>query len=130
MIINEDKLYTQDHEWIKVEENTGTIGITDYAQKQLGDIVFIELPPLNKEVKAGEILATIESVKAVAEVYAPVSGVIYEVNTNLSSDPSLINQSPYKDGWIAKIKINQSDELKKLMTPKQYQEYVNTLIKS
>ncbi|HBY56563.1 MAG TPA: glycine cleavage system protein GcvH [Candidatus Atribacteria bacterium] len=119
----ENLYYTKSDEWLKVEDEIGTIGITDYAQDQLGDIVFLEKIEKGKKLKQGETLTTIESVKAVSDVYAPVSGEVTEVNEKLLDDTSIINKDPYGEGWIAKIKIANKDELKNLMGAKEYSEY-------
>lgn len=119
----ENLYYTKSDEWLKVEDEIGTIGITDYAQDQLGDIVYLEKVEKGKKLKQGETLTTIESVKAVSDVYAPVSGEVTEVNEKLSDDASIINKDPYGEGWIAKIKIDNKDELKNLMGAKEYSEY-------
>jgi len=119
----EDLYYAKSDEWLKVEDNLGTIGISDYAQDQLGDIVYAEKIDKGKKIKQGETLTTIESVKAVSDVYAPVSGEIIEVNEKLFEDTSIINKDPYNEGWIVKIKINNKDDLKNLMSAKEYSEY-------
>lgn len=119
----ENLYYTKSDEWLKVEGDTGTIGITDYAQDQLGDIVYLEKVEKGKKLKQGETLTTIESVKAVSDVYMPVSGEVIEVNEKLLDDTSIINKDPYGEGWIAKIKIDNKDELKNLMGAKEYSEY-------
>jgi len=116
--------YTSTHEWIKIENNLGTIGITDYAQHQLGDIVFIELPDVGMVFEKGSNAAEIESVKAVGDVLMPLSGEIIETNDNLTNNPELINKSPYKDGWIIKIKINHNDEIGDLLSLEQYKELI------
>ena len=119
----ENLYYTKNDEWLKVEDDLGTIGISDYAQDQLGDIVYAEKIEKGKKIKQSETLTTIESVKAVSDVYAPVSGEIIEVNEKLFEDTSIINKDPYNEGWIAKIKIDDKDELKNLMSAKEYSEY-------
>ncbi len=119
----ENLYYTKSDEWLKVEDNIGTIGITDYAQDQLGDIVYLEKVEMGKKLKQGEILTTIESVKAVSDVNAPVSGEVTEVNEKLLDDASIINKDPYGEGWIAKIKIDNKDDLKNLMGAQEYSEY-------
>ena len=116
--------YTSTHEWIKIENNFGTVGITDYAQHQLGDIVFIELPDVGMVFEKGSNAAEIESVKAVGDVLMPLSGEIIETNDNLTNNPELINKSPYKDGWIIKIKINHNDEIGDLLSLEQYKELI------
>ena len=116
--------YTSTHEWIKIEDNIGTVGITDYAQYQLGDIVFIELPDAGMVFEKGSNAAEIESVKAVGDVLMPLSGEIIETNENLTNTPELINKSPYEDGWIIKIKINHNDEIGDLLSLEQYKELI------
>jgi len=123
--IKEDLYYTEKHEWAKIEGDLVRIGITDYAQKQLRDIVYVELPEKGKEIKKMEAIGTIESVKAVSEVYSPISGEIIEVNTELENSPELINEDPYGEGWIALLKpTNLKDEIKDLLTAKDYAELV------
>lgn len=119
-----DFRYTKDHEWIQVSGGIGTIGITDYAQHSLGDVVFVELPKTGTKVKAGDALGTVESVKAVSEVFSPVSGEVTEVNSDLSAAPEKINQDPHKSAWLVKIKLADADEASKLMDAKTYTEYV------
>jgi glycine cleavage system H protein len=123
--MNRNKLkYTKEHEWIKVEGNVATIGITCYAQEQLTDVVFVELSKTGKVMKQGEILAVLESIKAVSDVYSPVSGEVIEVNKNLVDKPELINQKPYSEGWIAKLKVEDSKELDSLMTTQEYEAFL------
>ena len=119
-----DFRYSKDHEWVQVSGATGTIGITDYAQHSLGDVVFVELPKVGTRVKAGDTLGTVESVKAVSEVFSPVSGEVAEVNTELSTAPEKINQDPHKSAWLVKIKLADANEASKLMDAKAYTEYV------
>jgi len=116
--------YSETHEWLKIEGNKATIGITDYAQNELGDIVFIELPEVGKELKPGDVLATVEAVKAVEEIYIPIAGKVLECNTKLQDSPELINSSPYDQGWIAKIEILNKDELENLLSPEKYKEII------
>jgi glycine cleavage system H protein len=113
--------FTETHEWILVEKDVGTVGVTDYAQKELGEIVYVELPQVGKSLKAGEEAAVLESTKAAADIYAPVSGKIIEVNQSLASASELINQSPESKGWIFKIELSNPGELDQLMDLKQYQ---------
>ncbi len=115
--------YTKNDEWIKVEGDIGTVGITDYAQDKLGDIVYLEEIEKGKKIKAGETLTTIESVKAASDIYAPVSGEVIEVNSEVIKEPSIINKDPYGKGWIAKIKIENPEELKELMKAEEYSNY-------
>jgi len=119
----ENLYYTKSDEWLKVEDNIGIIGITDYAQDQLGDIVYLEKIEKGKKLKQGETLTTIESVKAVSDVNAPVAGEVTEVNVKLLDDASIINKDPYEEGWIVKIKMENKDELKNLMSAQEYSEY-------
>lgn len=116
--------YLKSHEWVIVKDNIGTVGISQYAQEQLGDIVYVELPKLNKEVKSGEDAAVVESVKSASDIYSPVSGTIIEVNETLNSQPELINSSPESEGWIFKVKLNQPSEYDSLLSK---EEYLNTL---
>ncbi|TFG78065.1 MAG: glycine cleavage system protein GcvH [Chrysiogenales bacterium] len=116
--------FSKDHEWLRVEGDIAVVGITDYAQHELGDVVYVDLPPVGKELKKGDSGANIESVKAVSDVYAPVSGKIVEVNQNLSNTPVLINQEPFAAGWIFKISMTQTSELQELMDEKKYDEYL------
>ncbi len=119
----ENLYYTKSDEWLKVEDSIGTIGITDYAQDQLGDIVYLEKVDKGKRLKQGENLTTIESVKAVSDVNIPVTGEVIEANLKVIEDASIINKDPYGEGWIAKIKIDNKDELKNLMSAQKYSEY-------
>ncbi|HUU04848.1 MAG TPA: glycine cleavage system protein GcvH [Patescibacteria group bacterium] len=120
----ENLLFSKDHEWLKVEGDMVVVGVTDYAQHELGDVVYVDLPAVGKELKKGDPVANIESVKAVSDVYAPVSGKITEVNQNLNSTPELINQEPFAGGWIFKISMTQASELQELMDGKKYEEYL------
>lgn len=124
MEISEDLLYTKDHEWVLIEGNTATVGISDYAQEQLGDITFIELPGVGDDVEQFENLASIESVKAASDIFSPISGKIIEVNEDLESKPGLINKDCYDKGWIAKIEISDSDEAGNLMTAEEYEQFL------
>jgi len=119
----ENLYYTKSDEWLKVEDSIGTIGITDYAQDQLGDIVYLEKVEKGKKLKQDETLTTIESVKAVSDVKTPVTGEVTEANVKVIEDASIINKDPYGEGWIAKIKIENKDELKNLMSAQEYSEY-------
>jgi len=117
-------LYTKEHEWIKLVGNQGVIGITDYAQAALGDVTFVELPKVGDELRQFETFATIESVKAVSDVYAPMSGKVVKVNERLETNPELINQSPYEEGWLAVIEIADESEKDNLMTAEEYKKYL------
>jgi glycine cleavage system H protein len=125
--IPDNLLYTKEHEWVLIEGNKGKVGITDFAQSQLGDITYVEVPPEGKEVKQSEALAEVESVKAASDIYAPMSGKITQVNNNLDSAPESLNKSPYGDGWIAVIEIKDESEKSNLMDSKKYKEYVSKL---
>lgn len=127
MEVVEHYLFTKEHEWINVEEDTATIGITDYAQSALGDITYIELPQVDHDVEQFEQFVSIESVKAASDIYSPLSGRIIEVNAKLESDPGLINRSCYEKGWIAKISIKDLDERSNLMTAAEYQKFLEGL---
>jgi glycine cleavage system H protein len=116
--------YTKEHEWIKVEGDIGTIGITNFAQEHLGDIVSVEFPNIGKEFSAGESLALVDSMKTTSEVYAPVSGEVMDVNSELESQPELMNEDPFGKGWILKLKIKNPDELEKLMNVEDYEAYM------
>ena len=119
-----DIKYTKDHEWVSLDGETATIGITDYAQSQLGDIVFVEFPDINSEINQNETFGVIEAVKTVADLFAPVSGEIIEVNSSLEDSPNFINSDPYGSGWIIKLKINDSNEYNGLMTSNVYEEHI------
>jgi len=112
--------YTETHEWIEVNNGIGSVGVSMHAQHELGDIVYVELPQIGKEVKAGQEAAVLESTKAAVDVYSPVSGSILEINSSLKDNPELINQSPEKDGWLFKIKLSDKNELDRLQTPSAY----------
>jgi len=120
----ENLLFSKDHEWVRSEGGTAVVGVTDYAQHELGDVVYVDLPAAGKELKKGDPAANIESVKAVSDVYAPVSGKITEVNAKLSETPELVNQDPFGEGWIFKMTVTQAAELNELMDLKKYEEYL------
>lgn len=120
----EDSRYAKSHEYLHVEGDIGTVGITDYAQKELGDVVFVELPRVGAELEAGDELGSIESVKAVSELFTPVSGQVVEVNEALAEKPQLVNEDPYGDGWMIRIKLADATESEELMTAEEYEEYV------
>ncbi|ODS41151.1 MAG: glycine cleavage system protein H [Candidatus Altiarchaeales archaeon WOR_SM1_79] len=127
MEIPKELLYTEEHEWVLIDDTntTATIGITDYAQSELGDIVFVELPNENDEVKQMEPFGTIEAVKAVSDLFSPVSGVVTEVNTILQDQPELINQDPYYKGWMIKVQLSDTSELDSLMSPEDYKKHIS-----
>jgi glycine cleavage system H protein len=120
-------LYTKDHEWAKIEDDIATIGITDYAQQMLGELVFVELPPVGKAFAVKEEMAVVESTKTASDVYSPVAGEVVEVNSELESQPELVNQDCYKEGWICKLKIRDAKSVEDLMDSKQYEEYLQGL---
>lgn len=120
----EEFKYTEDHEWILVEGDIVTVGITDFAQDQLGDIVFVELPEIGDTLEVGKTFGVVESVKAVSDVYAPVSGEVVEINAELSDEPEVLNNSPYEAGWMVKIKLADTAALDGLMDVSAYQEFV------
>jgi glycine cleavage system H protein len=119
--------YTKDHEYIRIDGETGTVGITDYAQGQLGDVVFVELPEVGKALSKGGEAAVVESVKAASEVYAPVSGEVVEVNADLEATPGTVNEDAAGKGWFLKLKLNDAAELEGLMSEAEYQNYLKTL---
>ncbi len=120
-----DRLYSKDHEWVKDNgDGTAVVGITDYAQEMLTDIVFVELPPLGKKVAQGEPMAVVESVKSVSDVYAPVSGEVIDVNKTLEEMPELLNQDAFGEGWIAKLKLGNAAELKSLLNAADYDDLI------
>jgi glycine cleavage system H protein len=116
--------YSKDHEWIKIENDTATEGITDYAQSELSDIVMVEPPKVGRKMKAGEPVGTIEAVKAVSDLYAALSGEVIAVNEAVVKDPALINKDPYGEGWLYKIKIEDPSEIDALLTPQQYKDLI------
>jgi len=123
-IYPDDLKYTKEHEWLAVNGSVGTVGITHYAQSELGDIVYVELPAAGSPVVAGEEFGTVESVKAVSEIFAPVSGEVMEVNATLAASPETINKDPYGDGWLLKIKLADAKDLDSLMTATEYRKYI------
>ena len=116
--------YTKEHEWIKADGATGTIGITDYAQQELGDVVFVELPKIGAQVKAGQSFGTVESVKAVSELFSPVTGEVLETNSTLTNAPEKINQDPHGAAWLVKVRLGDSKELAGLMDAAAYESYI------
>ena len=121
----EDCLYSKQHEWVRVNGDTAIVGITDYAQKELGDVVFVELPKVGDTFDTNEPLGNVESVKAVSEVFCPVAGEVLEVNQDLVSSPEWVNTDPYGDAWFVKLRITNSEELKELFNSEEYEEYVS-----
>jgi|TARA_Y100001960_G_scaffold126432_1_gene134821 glycine cleavage system H protein len=127
MIVNvpKDLLFTDEHEWVKIDDNIATIGITDYAQRELGDIVFIEFPSLNSNYNKGESMGTIEAVKTVADIFMPISGQIIELNDVLNDNPETVNNNPFNDGWILKLQIKDMGEVSDLMDSKKYKTFIS-----
>tara|TARA_B100000579_G_C22392912_1_gene648165 strand:- start:67 stop:441 length:375 start_codon:yes stop_codon:yes gene_type:complete len=119
--------FTRDHEWVKLEDNSATVGITNYAQQQLGDVVFVEVPETGGALEKGSDSGVIESVKAASEIYAPVSGTVTEINSNLSDNPELVNSSPEELGWMYKMSVIDPTELDELMDKVEYDEFVEEL---
>ena len=120
--VREDLKYTKSHEWIKIKDDIAVVGITDHAQAELTDIVFVELPEAGKEVKKGEEICVVESVKSVSEIYAPVSGKIVKVNSKLDDSPEIINESPYDDGWLVELEISDKSEVDSLLDAAEYKK--------
>lgn len=116
--------YTKQHEWVHAEGDTGIVGITDHAQHELGDIVFVELPKVGANFKLGDTLGSVESVKAVSDIYCPVSGEVVEVNNFLVQNPATLNEDPHGNGWLVKLKLQDAGELNALLSPDDYQKYV------
>ncbi|MFW6131572.1 MAG: glycine cleavage system protein GcvH [Candidatus Aminicenantaceae bacterium] len=120
----EDFYYTKDHEWIKIDGENATVGITDFAQKQLGDVVFIEMPEKGTQLDFHQSIGVVESVKAVSDVYSPVSGEVIEVNEKLNDSPELLNKDPHGAGWIFRMKVKNKEELQKLMSVDEYDKFL------
>jgi len=124
-MLPEDRKYSKEHEWIKVDGDKGTVGITDYAQEQLGDVVYVELPEVGAKITAMEVFGNIESVKAVSELFSPVSGEVLEVNDKVVDTPELVNSQPYGDAWLIVVKVGDASDVDALMSAAQYQEYLD-----
>ena len=124
MSIPDNLLYTSEHEWIKIDGKIATIGITDFAQSELGDIIFLEFPALNSVFNKGEIFGTIEAVKTVSDLYMPIDGEICEINDALNDNPEKVNEDPYKDGWMVKIKIDKNVDLDGLLNAEKYNQLI------
>lgn len=119
-----DLRYSAEHEWVKVEGEKARVGITDFAQSELGDIVFVELPEVGDEITVDQPFGSVESVKTVSELYAPVSGKVIEINEELNDSPEFVNESPYEKAWMITVELTDSSEVDKLMTPEQYEEMI------
>jgi glycine cleavage system H protein len=124
---NSDTRYTKDHEWVRLDGDIITVGITDYAQQQLGELVFIELPELERDVAAGEACATVESVKAASDIYAPLAGRVAEINETIVEDPEIVNSDAEGEGWFFRMEIDDTAAFEELMDQEAYDEYVETL---
>lgn len=124
MTFPENLKYTKDHEWIRIDGNVGTIGITEYAQGELGDIVFVELPAAGKKVETGQSFGTVEAVKAVSDLYSPVNGEVKEVNKEIQDSPELVNKEPYERGWMIKVTLANVDEVKNLLDVEAYKKLI------
>lgn len=124
MTFPDDLKYSKEHEWVKVEGNVATIGITDYAQEQLGEIVFVELPSEGEEFSKEDVFGVVESVKSVSDIYAPVSGRVIEANDPLTDGPEILNEDSYGEGWIIRMEMSDTKELKELMSAKEYEAYI------
>lgn len=125
MNLPENLRYTKDHEWIRVEGDEAIIGITDFAQHELGDIVYVEVESVGKQLNAGEIFGTVEAVKTVSDLYLPVAGTVTEVNPKLNQNPDLVNTDPYGEGWMVRMKFNEADDIDALMDAQGYQKLVS-----
>ena len=124
MAVPSELKYSKEHEWVKVEGNTVTIGITEYAQGELGDIVFVELPEVDDEINEGDTFGSVESVKTVSELYAPVSGKVVESNEELEDSPEFVNESPYEKAWMVKVELSDESQLDDLLSADQYKEII------
>ncbi len=122
--VPEELKYSKEHEWVRVEGDIAVVGITDYAQSELGDIVYVELPEVGTRVQKGDTVATVEAVKTAADVYSPVSGEVVEVNSALEEQAELVNKDPYGEGWIVKIKMSNPDELNELLSAEEYKKLI------
>ncbi len=120
-MVPDDRKYSQEHEWIQVDGDIGTVGVTEYAANELGDVVFVELPEVGAEFNLGDSIGTIESVKAVADLYLPISGEIVAVNDAVVDSPELVNSDPVEDGWLVKVKLSEPDEVERLMSAADYE---------
>jgi glycine cleavage system H protein len=123
----EDCLYSKDHEWVRIDNNTGVVGITEYAQHSLGDVVYVEMPSVGKSYEIGDVFGTVESIKAVSELYMPMSGEVLEVNEELAASPENVNHDPYGDGWMIKVALSNLDEKDDLLAASDYEEYIKQL---
>jgi glycine cleavage system H protein len=126
----EENLYTKDHEWVNVQGDVATVGITEYAQRELGDVVYVDLPEVGDTFEASEPFGSVESVKAVSEVFCPLAGEVVEVNGKLEQTPELVNQSPHQKAWMIKLRVSNTEELDELLSAEEYEEYLQELATS
>ena len=124
MKIPEDLRYTKDHEWVRVEGNVATVGVTDFAQSELGDIVFVEIETLDEELEKEEVFGSVEAVKTVSDLFMPIGGTVIEINENIESSPELVNSDPYGEGWMIKIEINEASDIENLLTAEAYSNLI------
>jgi glycine cleavage system H protein len=120
MKIPEDLRYTKDHEWVRIEGNIATVGVTDFAQSELGDIVFVEIETLDEELEKEEVFGSVEAVKTVSDLFMPIGGTVIEINENIESSPELVNSDPYGEGWMIKIEINEASDIENLLSAEAY----------
>jgi glycine cleavage system H protein len=125
--VPDDRRYSRAHEWVLVEDGAALLGITDYAQDQLGDVVFVELPPVGTRVNQYGKIGEVESVKSVSDIYSPVTGDVVEINSELDANPQFVNESPYSQGWMVKVVLNNPEEMETLMSATEYQNFLGTL---
>ncbi len=124
MKIPEDLKYTKDHEWVRIEGNVATVGVTDFAQSELGDIVFVEIETLDEELDKEEVFGSVEAVKTVSDLFMPIGGTVIEINENIESSPELVNSDPYGEGWMIKIEINEDSDIENLLTAEAYSNLI------
>tara|TARA_B000000609_G_C24039561_1_gene275226 strand:+ start:194 stop:571 length:378 start_codon:yes stop_codon:yes gene_type:complete len=125
MKIPDNLFYTKEHEWLKIDGDIAIVGISDFAQSELGDIVFVELPEINDNFSKDDVFGTIEAIKTVADLYSPISGEVVAINENIESSPETVNKEPYDNGWIIKLKIDNKDEIDTLLSPSEYKELIS-----
>tara|TARA_B100000989_G_scaffold61134_1_gene42054 strand:+ start:3326 stop:3706 length:381 start_codon:yes stop_codon:yes gene_type:complete len=126
MNIPEELKYTEEHEWVRIEDNVAVVGITDFAQGELGDIVYLEIDTLDNQIDSNEVFGTVEAVKTVSDLFMPISGKVIEVNSSIEDKPELVNEDPYGDGWIIKIDITEQSQIDKLLSPSDYRNLIDS----
>ena len=126
MIIPEELKYTEEHEWVRIEDNIAIVGITDFAQGELGDIVYLEIDTLDSQIDSNEVFGTVEAVKTVSDLFMPIAGKVIEVNPNLEDKPELVNEDPYGEGWIIKIDISEQSQIDSLLSPSDYKNLIDS----